>query len=69
MTEENPYRIELWGEEVESLRSFDVLSQRSIEQLESIVVYPATELILTDEELKSGMERIKQEGERQSRKH
>lgn len=68
LTEENPYRIELWGEEVESLRSFDVLSQRSIEQLESIVVYPATELILTDEELKSGMERIKQEGERQSRK-
>ena len=31
LTEENPYRIELWGDEVESIRSFDVLSQRSIE--------------------------------------
>ncbi len=36
LTEENPYRVELWGEEVESIRSFDVLSQRSIEKLESI---------------------------------
>ena len=34
LTEENPYRIELWGEEVESIRSFDILSQRSIEKLE-----------------------------------
>ena len=30
LTEENPYRIELWGDEVDSIRSFDVLSQRSI---------------------------------------
>ena len=30
LTEENPYRMELWGDEVESIRSFDVLSQRSI---------------------------------------
>ena len=35
LTEENPYRIELWGDEVESVRSFDVRSQRSIENLES----------------------------------
>ena len=27
LTEENPYRIELWGDEVESIRSFDILSQ------------------------------------------
>ncbi len=66
LTQENPYRIELWGEEVESLRSFDVLSQRSIENLESVSVYPATELILTDEELRAGIGRIKQEAEKQS---
>ena len=40
LTGENPYRMELWGEEVESIRSFDVLSQRSIENLESIRIYP-----------------------------
>ena len=34
LTEENPYRIELWGDEIDSIRSFDILSQRSIEKLE-----------------------------------
>lgn len=68
LTEENPYRVELWGEEVESIRSFDVLSQRSIEKLERIQIYPATELILTDEQLKSGMKKIQKEGEAYSQK-
>ncbi|MBR6770113.1 MAG: transcription-repair coupling factor [Lachnospiraceae bacterium] len=63
LTEENPYRIELWGTEVESIRSFDVLSQRSIENLESIRVYPATELVLTKRELERGMEKIRAEAE------
>lgn len=61
LTEENPYRIELWGEEVDSIRSFDILSQRSIEKLESVSIYPATELILDDTELKRGMEKIEKE--------
>ena len=61
LTEENPYRIELWGENVESIRSFDILSQRSIEQLESVTIYPATELILSDDELRSGIRKIQAE--------
>ena len=61
LTEENPYRIELWGDEVESIRSFDILSQRSIEKLQSVRIYPATEMILTDEDLKTGMEAIEKE--------
>ncbi len=54
VTEENPYRIELWGDEVESIRSFDILSQRSIEQLSSIRIYPASEFVLTKERIQSG---------------
>ncbi len=61
LTEENPYRIELWGEEVESIRSFDILRQRSIENLQSISIYPATEMTLTEREFKRGMERIEAE--------
>ena len=61
LTEENPYRIELWGEDVESIRSFDILSQRSIEKLESITIYPATELILSEDELQSGIKKIQAE--------
>ncbi len=62
LTEENPYRIELWGEDVESIRSFDILSQRSIEKLESISIYPATEMVLSKEELRTGIEAIEKEG-------
>lgn len=43
LTEENPWRIELWGDEVDSIRSFDVESQRSLENLEEITIYPAAE--------------------------
>ena len=61
LTEENPYRIELWGDEVDSIRSFDVLSQRSIEQLTEISVYPATELLLTAKQREDGLSKIKKE--------
>ena len=43
LTEENPWRIELWGDEVDSIRSFDAQSQRSLENLEEILIYPAAE--------------------------
>lgn len=33
LTEENPVRVELWGDEIDSIRSFDVESQRSLENL------------------------------------
>lgn len=66
LTEENPYRIELWGEDVESIRSFDILSQRSIEKLESMTIYPATEMILSSEELRKGLKKIEEEGKKQA---
>ena len=65
LTEENPYRIELWGDEVESIRSFDILSQRSIEKLESIRIYPATEFVLSDERIKAGLSRLEKEAKHQ----
>lgn len=41
LTEEVPVRIELWGDEIDSIRSFDIESQRSMENLESVRIYPA----------------------------
>ena len=61
LTEDNPVRIELWGDEVEEIHSFDVLSQRSIAPLSKVTVYPATEMILSDDKLKDGFERILKE--------
>ena len=43
LTEELPIRIELWGDEVDSIRTFDVETQRSIENLEEVSIYPAVE--------------------------
>ncbi len=49
MTEENPWRIELWGDEIDDIRMFDSESQRSVTGTEKIVIYPATEDIGIDE--------------------
>ena len=46
VTAENPLRIELWGDEVESIRYFDAESQRSIEEIDKAEIFPAAEMIL-----------------------
>ena len=42
-TESRAVRIELWGDEVDSIRYFNISSQRSIENIQEIEIYPATE--------------------------
>ncbi len=55
----NPVRIEFFGDEVESIREFDVLSQVSIDALEAVNVLPVKELCLSEFERKQGVEAIK----------
>ena len=43
-----PYRIEFFDDEVDSIREFDVISQRSDEMLETCRILPASEVRLTD---------------------
>ncbi len=40
---ENPYRLEFFGDEIESMRSFDIESQRSIKSLNRIQIVPNIE--------------------------
>ena len=61
LTEELPVRIELWDREVDSIRTFDLESQRSIEQLEAMDIYPATENVLTRQQLQQGIRKLRQE--------
>ena len=68
LTEENPVRIELWGDEVDSIRSFDVLSQRSIEKLNTIMIFPASEIILTEEEKDEGINRLLEDAAKYEKK-
>ena len=41
-----PYRVELFGDEVDSVRLFDPVSQRTVEKTESVTVPPASEMLL-----------------------
>ena len=43
---EEGVRIEFWGDEIDSIRTFDYLTQRSKEMIEKITIYPATEMVL-----------------------
>ncbi len=47
-----PYRIELFDEEIESIRTFDPETQRSLEKIEQIQLFPAREFPFTDESIK-----------------
>lgn len=59
-----PYRIELWGEDIDSIRSFDVESQRSIENVEELFIYPASEMVLDQNRIEEGLKRLEKEHKR-----
>ena len=63
LTDDNPVRIELWGDTVDSIRVFDIMSQRSIEKLQTVAVFPASETVLTKEQIDEGLERITREAD------
>ncbi|MCM1272280.1 MAG: transcription-repair coupling factor [Clostridium sp.] len=66
LTEECPYRVELWGDDISSIRSFDVESQRSIEEVSSVTICPSSEMVLTNERIEKGIKMINQEYKKQS---
>ena len=66
LTGDSPVRIELWGDEIDSMRSFDVESQRSIENLNEIRIYPASEMILPQEKMSEALRRMREEYDRQA---
>ncbi len=48
-TENVGIRIELWGDEIDSIRHFNIISQRSIDNIEKIEIFPAHEYILENQ--------------------
>lgn len=55
---EKPIRVEFFGDEIDTIRSFDVDSQRSLDKLDRLEIYPASEFILTDEEFDKGSSKL-----------
>jgi len=50
MTSELPYRLEFFGDEIDGIRQFDSDSQKSLDNLEHVIVSPADDIILTRED-------------------
>ncbi|MFN3827148.1 MAG: transcription-repair coupling factor [Micavibrio sp.] len=48
---DEPVRIDLFGDEIESLRTFDPASQRTDKKLSRLVLHPATEFFLDDDSI------------------
>ena len=52
---EHPCRIELWGDEIDSVRFFDEGTQKSISKTDAVEIYPAMELVLRSDEVMRGI--------------
>ncbi|WP_093217466.1 transcription-repair coupling factor [Sediminibacillus albus] len=61
LTEANPIRVELFDDEVDSIRYFDAESQRSLEKIDNVTIGPATELLLTPSDITSGARILEEE--------
>lgn len=56
-----PFRIELFGDEIDSIRTFDTETQRSIDKINNVEFFPAREIILTKEQLELGYQSIEKD--------
>ncbi|WP_143317547.1 transcription-repair coupling factor [Clostridium sp. HBUAS56017] len=54
-----PYRIELFGDEIDSIRTFNKESQRSIDKVNGIDIFPAKEMVMSEEIISNAIESIK----------
>ena len=52
-TSMDAYRIEFFDDEIDSIRTFNIESQRSIDKVDNIEIFPAKEIILTEEFINS----------------
>ena len=66
LTEESPIRIEMWGDEIDTIRTFDTETQKSIENIDEVSIYPACELVLSEEEKQEGIKRLLEEAKKTS---
>jgi transcription-repair coupling factor (superfamily II helicase) len=69
LAEDAPHRIEFFDDEVDSIRLFDTVSQRSGENVHEVCLYPASEALLTREEAPEALRRLQEAVHRQNEKN
>jgi excinuclease ABC subunit B len=58
---EQPLRVEFWGDEIESLRLFDVLTGETIHTLDQYKIYPANQYVTTRKKIERACKSIEKE--------
>ena len=57
----SPYRIEFFGEEIDGIREFDAETQLSKDSQSQVLIYPASDILLTDEDYHRGQKFLEHE--------
>jgi transcription-repair coupling factor (superfamily II helicase) len=55
---DNPYRVEFWGDTIESIRSFDVFTQKSVGAHKSLEIVPMREFCISEAHIDSALEKM-----------
>lgn len=55
---DNPIRIEFFDDEIETIRYFDIATQRSVKNLQKVTILPASDMLLSEKEIKSAGDKI-----------
>ena len=63
-TEKTGVRIELWGDEIDSIRFYDTMSQRSNEKQERVTIFPAFEFVL-EKDINDILQKIEDENDKE----
>ncbi|MCC9952575.1 transcription-repair coupling factor, partial [Streptococcus agalactiae] len=58
MTQEYPYRLEFFGDEIDGIRQFDIDTQKSLKQLESVQISPVDDIILQDADFERAKKKL-----------
>ncbi len=56
----NPVRLEFFGDELESIRFFDIATQTSTSKINTVKILPAKDVILNDEQIENGIKKIQE---------
>ncbi len=64
----HPIRIEFFGDEIESIRHFDMISQHSIDEIDAATIVPASEVILNEDALNSLIEKMRNQSYAEGKK-
>ena len=61
INDDYPTRIELFGDEIDSIRHFDIATQTSFEKINQVEILPASDILLDDEEINNAVNKLKNE--------